>query len=53
MHIANSLTWRAITGEAPPTLPPTAKQYTEAGLPWFDWYDDSATALDGSGTLAG
>ena len=52
VHIANSLSWRAITGQAPPTLPPTAKQYTEAGLPWFDWYDESATALEGSGTLA-
>ncbi|MBE0567782.1 MAG: hypothetical protein IH621_17645 [Krumholzibacteria bacterium] len=53
VHIANSLTWRAITGEAPPTLPPTAKQYTEAGLPWFDWYDEKHTAVGGSGVLAG
>lgn len=53
VHIANSLTWRAVTGEAPPTLPPTAKQYTAAGLPWFDWYDDSATAVAGSAVLAG
>lgn len=53
VHIANSLTWRAITGEAPPTLPPTAKQYTEAGLPWFDWYDEKHSAVEGSGVLAG
>ncbi len=53
LHIANSLSWRAITGEAPPTLPPTAEQYTKAGLPWFDWYDESATAVDGSKALAG
>ena len=33
VHIANSMTWRAITGEAPPTIPPTAKQYADAGLP--------------------
>jgi hypothetical protein len=51
VHIANSLAWRAITGEAPPTIPPTAKQYAKAGLPWFDYYDDSAKALDGSGVL--
>ncbi|MCP4572673.1 MAG: hypothetical protein GY838_10015 [bacterium] len=52
VHIANSLTWRAITGEAPPTLPPTAKQYSKAGLPWFDWYDEGRGATKGSGVLA-
>jgi len=52
VHIANSLVWRAITGEHPPTTPPTAKMYTKAGLPWFDYYDDSVTPLDGSGVLA-
>ena len=34
--IANSAQWMAITGERPPTEPPTAKDYTEAGLPWFE-----------------
>lgn len=53
VHIANSLTWRAITAEAPPTLPPTAKQYADAGLPWFDWYDETKTSVDGSATLDG
>lgn len=38
VHICNSLHWRAITGEAPPTIPPTARQYSEAGLPWFEHY---------------
>lgn len=40
VHLANSLSWGAITGEAPPTVPPTAADYTRAGLPWFDWYSD-------------
>jgi len=53
IHIANSLAWRVITGEAPPTLPPTAEQYTSAGLPWFDWYDDGLSAIEGSPVLAG
>ena len=53
VHIANSMVWSAITGEQPPTTPPTAKTYSNAGLPWFDWYDDHNTALDGSGTLKG
>jgi hypothetical protein len=51
VHIANSLAWRAITGQAPPTIPPTAKQYSQAGFPWFDYYDDSAAALQGAGIL--
>jgi hypothetical protein len=51
VHLTNSLAWRAITGAAPPTIPPTAKQYAKAGLPWFDYYDDSAQALPGSGIL--
>ncbi len=52
VHIANSLNWRAITGEAPPTLPPTAAQYSEAGLPWFDYYGDGE-AVEGSVALNG
>jgi hypothetical protein len=51
VHITNSLVWQAITGERPPTTPPTAKQYTKAGLPWFDYYDDSQKSLDGSSIL--
>jgi hypothetical protein len=50
--IANSITWRAITGERPPVQPPTAADYAEAGLPWFDYYDADAKALEGSGKLA-
>ena len=51
VHLANSLIWRAITGEAPPTTPLTARQYTRAGLPWFDYYSENA-ALEGSEALA-
>jgi hypothetical protein len=53
VHLANSLVWRAITGSNPPTVPPTAKEYTQAGLPWFDYYADDATALPGAEKLAG
>jgi hypothetical protein len=52
IHITNSQMWRAFTGEAPPTQPPTAKQYTRAGLPWFDYYGESA-AVEGSAILNG
>jgi hypothetical protein len=52
VHIANSEMWRACTGEAPPTQPPTAAEYTKAGLPWFDYYDETP-AIEGSAILRG
>ncbi len=51
--ILNSTQWQAVTGEAPPHRPPTAAEYSEAGLPWFDWYDADTEALAGSPVLAG
>lgn len=53
VHILNSLQYLAVTSSRPPTRPPTAKQYTEAGLPWFDYYDEDLTALGASERLAG
>jgi hypothetical protein len=53
VHIVNSLAWCKITGQHPPTRPPTAKQYTAAGLPWFDYYSERNGAVEGSETLAG
>ena len=45
--------WRAITGKNPPTAPRTAKEYSEAGLPWFEYYEDDATAVGGTTILKG
>jgi hypothetical protein len=53
VHLSNSLVWRAITGDTPPTVPFTAKEYTDHGFPWFDYYSDNATALQGSTKLNG
>ncbi len=53
IHLVNSATWRAITGQRPPSRPPTAKEYTKAGFPWFDYYNAELKALDGSQMLAG
>ncbi|MFZ5477876.1 MAG: hypothetical protein ACOZNI_13965 [Myxococcota bacterium] len=53
VHLCNALAWREITGENPPTTPFTAKEYTRAGLPWFDWYGGDAAALEGAAKLAG
>ncbi|MCE2454043.1 MAG: hypothetical protein J4F48_14795, partial [Nitrospinae bacterium] len=38
-------------GERPPVEPPTARDYTEAGLPWFDYYNADAEAVSGSKVL--
>lgn len=53
VHIASSLTWKGITGELPPALPPTAIDYASHGLPWFDYYDHELKALGGAAALAG
>lgn len=50
--ILNSQDWYAATGERPPMKPPTAADYSRAGLPWFDYYGGDAKALDGAATLA-
>jgi len=44
--------WRSTTGEAAPNHPPTAQKYSQAGLPWFEWYGIDQ-ALPGSDTLSG
>jgi hypothetical protein len=53
VHTVNSLVWRSITGELPPTVPLTAKEYDDAGLPWFDLYDGDKQALEGGEPLKG
>ena len=51
VHICNSMVWHDLTGKWPPTVPPTARKYTKAGLPWFDYYDDKLRSLKGSAVL--
>ena len=53
MTIANSAQWMAITGERPPVEPPTAADYTSAGLPWFDYYGGDAMAVEGAEKFGG
>jgi hypothetical protein len=50
--IVNTVLWPSLTGETPPSVSPTASDYTKAGLPWFEYYDPGAVALPGSDTLA-
>ena len=51
IHITNSMVWKALTGEMPPTVPFTAKEYNDAGLPWFEYFNDKASPISGSGKL--
>ncbi len=37
-----------MTGERPPTEPPTAREYARAGLPWFEYYSGDSEALEGA-----
>lgn len=53
VHLSNALTWRAITGGAPPHPPITAIEYARARVPWFDHYRSDLDAIEGSSELAG
>ncbi len=52
VHIVNSVQYFTVCGVSPPDKPPTARQYTDAGLPWFDYYGGDLTALEGAKKLA-
>lgn len=52
VHILNSAQWEGATGKTLPGAAPTASDYTEAGLPWFEYYDDRLGALEGAKKLA-
>lgn len=53
VHILNSQEYFRITRQEPPSRPPSAKDYTEAGLPWFEYYAADKEALEGAKELAG
>ena len=50
--IANSAMWTGVTGVRIPTESLTAKEYTNSGLPWFDYYGGGAKAVEGAEKLA-
>lgn len=53
VHILNSAQWKIATGKPVPGQQPSAADYTKAGLPWFEYYDDKLGALSGAKKLAG
>ena len=52
VHIVNSVQLLHLTGCQPPSKPPTAQNYTNAGLPWYDYYGGDLKALEGAKELA-
>ena len=50
VHLLNSESWYELTGERMPRPPITAKEYQEAGLPWYHYYSDKKS-LEGSKIL--
>ena len=53
VHVLNSVQFLDMTGEKPPQEPVTAQDYSEARLPWFDYYGGDLQALGGASKLAG
>ncbi|MBV2357277.1 hypothetical protein KUM39_23360 [Streptomyces sp. J2-1] len=53
VHLVTAPEWRRITGEAPPPSPVDRAAYTNAGLPWFDYYDEDADDLAPAEPLEG
>ncbi|WP_133849569.1 hypothetical protein [Labedaea rhizosphaerae] len=45
VHLVTPPDWRRITGEEPPASPVSRASYTQAGLPWYDYYDADGTDL--------
>lgn len=52
IHIMNSNQYHQVTSSFPTTPPPSAKDYNEAGLPWFNYYSDNP-AIKGASILKG
>ncbi|MDO8542658.1 MAG: hypothetical protein Q7S40_19635 [Opitutaceae bacterium] len=52
VHLCMADDWRNLTGTPPPHRPPTARDYTNAGLPWFD-FDACTPPVSGETLLAG
>lgn len=53
VHLVTPPQWRRITGEEPPPSPVDRSAYTQAGLPWYDYYDQDAEDLAPTDALEG
>jgi hypothetical protein len=52
VHLCDAELWKLVTGQPAPTTPPTAKDYSQAGLPWFQ-HTETGKAVAGGKLLAG
>ncbi|MEU3312319.1 hypothetical protein ABZ743_06620 [Streptomyces sp. NPDC006662] len=52
VHLVTPPEWRRITGEDAPPSPVDRAAYTQAGLPWYDYYDENAADLPAAGPLS-
>lgn len=50
IHLLNSDEYKIITGNKPPHQAPSSQDYTDAGMPWFEYYSDKKS-LPGSDVL--
>jgi hypothetical protein len=53
IHMANSLGWKHVTGQEPPTVPISASVYTQHNYPWFHMYSEGAKSLQGTEATKG
>jgi hypothetical protein len=53
VHLMNAMVWRSVTGSNPPSVPLTAKEYTDHGFPWFEYYDADREGLEAAPLLKG
>ncbi len=53
LTLVHAKDWKSITGEDALNEPPTAKDYSEAGMPWFEHYGKDQAALPGGEKLVG
>ncbi len=51
VSLVHAAQWSALTGQQPPTAPPSAQAYAKAGLPWFQHYGCDRPALPGASPL--
>ena len=50
--VLNAPSWHSITGSNLPAQPPSAVDYKNNGLPWFDYYAADQKPLEGSSILS-
>lgn len=53
VHLIDAAQWADISGSPAPTEPPSQQDYSNRGLPWFDYYAPEKGAISGSKLLAG